>query len=100
LARFCARVPLRGRLFDWSVVATAEPPDKRSDEAKKSRWKEPSERKGRNEERGGREEAGSSREGAIGMREQRARKRKRKKKRKKEKEGMIGREREGQRGAR
>lgn len=27
LARFCARVPLRGRLFDWSVVATAEPPD-------------------------------------------------------------------------
>jgi len=73
-------------------VATAEPPDKRSDEAKKSRWKEPSERKGRNEGRGGKEEAG--------MRERRARKRKRKKKREKEKEGMIGREREGQRGAR
>lgn len=72
-------------------MATAEPPDERSNEAKKSRWKESSERKGRDEGRW-EGETGNSQEGAIGMRERRARDRKRKRKKKRENE----REREGE----
>lgn len=44
LARFCARVPLRGRLFDWSAAAAERPVSglgrDPGDRAKKSRWKE------------------------------------------------------------
>lgn len=65
LARFCARVPLRGRLFDWSVGGRGEASDddERSDEAKKSRWEDKRRRRTCEE---GRE---------IGAREPRARKR-------------------------
>lgn len=73
-------------------MATAEPPDERSNEAKKSRWKESSERKGRDEGRW-EGETGNSQEGAIGMRERRARDRKRKRKKKRENEREKGRRR-------
>lgn len=79
---------LTGRLWPRRSLPT------RSDEAKKSRWKEPSERKGRNDE-GWEGETGSSREGAIGMRKRKARGRKRKRKRKRNRERERERRRKG-----